>query len=160
MEQTDQVFSYIAPGQEEQKSFWYQVVGSLLALLVLIALAVWRREGGPAALMLGAGLAIVFRLVQAAREMERRGQRARHAQFGLEAQGLRVTTANQHTFFLAWDKISKAEVRGGRLHLEWAEGSLSFGSREVHDGMRLTQEIVRRLPGQQGPSLFIPLTPK
>ena len=154
------VFRYYPPSPEEQRSFFVLFAGSLLAILVAGGLAFFTSEAGIRALMLGAGAAILWRFFAAAREFERRGQRAKVAQIGLDDTGLHLTDANGNLQTVPWTEISDVGTSGGRLQIHWQNGNFIVGAREVENGMELTREILRRVGKPDKPSNFIPLDPR
>ena len=132
----------------------------MLALAAIVALVVLVKGEVPRAMAAGSGLAVIYLLVKAARQLERKGQRARVALFGLAPEALHLTDPLGRTTVVTWSSITGARMVGGRLQLEWQGGSIAIGSREIEDGMAMTQEIMKRLPQTQKPSNFIPLEPR
>ena len=153
-------FRYYPPSTQEQKDFVTLFLGSILALSVMVMLGLLVHGEVPRAMAAGAGFAVIYLLVKAARQLERKGQRARVAQFGLAPEALHLTDPNGRITVVPWSSITKADVVGGRLLLEWDGGKIAIGSREIENGMVLTQEIMKCLPQTQRPTNFIPLEPR
>ncbi len=153
-------FRYYPPTAQEQKDFAILFLGSVLAIALVIALGVLVHGDVPRAMAAGAGFAVLYLLIKAAFQLERKGQRAKVAQFGLAPEALHLTDPNGRITVVTWASITKADVVGGRLLLVWDGGQITIGSREIEDGMILTQEIMKRLPQTQRPTNFIPLEPR
>jgi len=153
-------FRYYPPAPEEQRSFLVLFLSSISASILAAAIAYFHPQPGLRGVLCGASLAILFKMGQAAWQLENRGQRSRNASIEVDAEALRLTDLRGRTQVVAWNTITGVDVTGGRLKLEWPQGSLTVGAREVENGMTLTQEILRHLPKKERPSNFIPLEPR
>lgn len=158
------VFHYYPPGPQEQRAFAIQFLGSLLAILVAVVLAVRSHNALPQAMLAGASAAILFRLGTSAWDLEKRAQRARQCSIELHGDRLEIVNPDGSRQVSAWTEITEIDVQGGRLRVKWPGGEFAVGAREVDNGMQLTQEILRRYqqsrPRPGGVPLFIPLEPK
>lgn len=156
-------FHYFPPAPEEQRGFVIQLGGSLLGLVAIGVLA-WRAEdAGLRGVLIGMALGVLWVLARAAWHLETKAQRAQNAEIGVDENALHVTDARGKTQVVKWDEIEKTEVLGGRLKVNWPEGELTFGSREVENGMELIRLIAaqgRSTPEPKLHSNFIPLSPK
>ena len=156
-------FHYFPPAPEEQRGFVIQLGGSLLGLVAIGVLA-WRAtDAGLRGVMIGTAIGVLTILARSVWHLETKAQRSQNAEIGVDEKGLQITDAAGKTQFVNWNEIEKTEVLGGRLKVNWANGELKFGSREVENGMQLIELIAAK--GQSTPdfaanSNFIPLAPK
>lgn len=138
-----------------------QFLGTVLGLGV-IAFVFWRTsDSSMRGLLIGAGLALIFRLAHAAWQLEKKARRAQNAAIGVDANGLHLTDAEAKTQTLTWSEIEDISVTGGRLQIKWAGNALIVGTREIEDGMTLVRLVMSQ--GQDEPprqSNFIPLNPR
>ena len=137
-----------------------QFLGTLLGLGV-VALVFWRTtDNSLRGLLIGAGLALIFRLVNAAWQLEKKARRAQNASIAVNENGLNLTDAGGKTQTLTWNEIEDVSVTGGRLKIQWATGAFVVGAREIEDGMTLVRLVMHK--GQDEPpkpTNFIPLLP-
>jgi MFS family permease len=154
-------FRYYAPGPEEQRSFVMQFLGTLLGLGA-VAFFAWRSsDGGLRGMLLGAALALILRLILAARRLENRARRAQIAQIGVDESGLHLTDEKGGVQSLSWSEIQTLDVRGGRLFVAWEGGNFSVGAREIEDGMTLVRLVMNKgRDDKPRGGNFIPLSPK
>ena len=154
-------FHYFAPGPEEQRGFAMQFLGTVLGL-GLVALVFWRTaDSGLRGLLIGGALALIFRLANAAWQLEKKARRAQNASIGVDTNGLHLTNSDGKTQSWKWDEIQEMDVKGGRLHLTHPDGTFAVGSREIEDGMTLVRLVMNK--GQdEAPrgGNFIPLDPR
>jgi hypothetical protein len=152
-------FHYYAPGPEEQRGFAMQFLGTLLGLGV-VAMVFWRTaDNSLRGLLIGAGLALIFRLGNAAWQLEKKARRAQNASIAVDEAGLHLTDAEGNTQTLGWDEIKDVSVTGGRLKIEWQSGAFVVGTREIEDGMTMVRLVMNK--GQDEPpkpTNFIPLS--
>ena len=159
-------FNYIPPGPEEQRAFLMQLLATVLTIAVVIALSFWTRDSVARGVLWGGGIAAVWLLARAAWSLEKKAQRAQHAQIGFDADGLHITDAKGQTTSIKWQDITECHVTGGRLKVEWAGGKISIGAREIQDGMALVRQVTKMWSehtqgdGPPPPSNFIPLSPR
>ncbi|HEY0075818.1 MAG TPA: hypothetical protein VGB77_17080 [Abditibacteriaceae bacterium] len=153
-------FHYFAPGPEEQRGFAMQFLGTVLGLGV-VAFVFWRAsDSSLRGLLVGAGLALIFRLVHASWQLEQKAQRAQNAAISVDENGLHLTDAKGKTQTLAWDELEDISVAGGRLKIKWKNGAFVVGAREIEDGMTMVRLVMHK--GQDEPpkpTNFIPLSP-
>ena len=156
-------FHYFPPAPEEQRGFVIQLGGSLLGLVAIGVLA-WRAtDAGLRGVMIGTAIGVLTILARSVWHLEAKAQRSQNAEIGVDENGLQITDAAGKTQFVNWNEIEKTEVLGGRLKVNWANGELKFGSREVENGMQLIELIAakgRSTPDFTATSNFIPLSPK
>lgn len=156
-------FHYFPPAPEEQRGFVIQLGGSLLGLVAIGVLA-WRAtDAGLRGVMIGTAIGVLTILARSVWHLETKAQRSQNAEIGVDENGLQITDAAGKTQFVNWNEIEKTEVLGGRLKVNWANGELKFGSREVENGMQLIELIAakgRSTPDFTATSNFIPLSPK
>ena len=156
-------FHYFPPAPEEQRGFVIQLGGSLLGL-VAIGILAWRAtDAGLRGVMIGTAIGVLTILARSVWHLETKAQRSQNAEIGVDEKGLQITDAAGKTQFVNWNEIEKTEVLGGRLKVNWANGELKFGSREVENGMQLIELIAakgRSTPDFTATSNFIPLSPK
>ena len=156
-------FHYFPPAPEEQRGFVIQLGGSLLGLVAIGVLA-WRAtDAGLRGVMIGTAIGVLTILARSVWHLETKAQRSQNAEIGVDEKGLQITDAAGKTQFVNWNEIEKTEVLGGRLKVNWANGELKFGSREVENGMQLIELIAakgRSTPDFTATSNFIPLSPK
>lgn len=153
-------FHYYAPGPEEQRGFAMQVLGTALGLGVVALVFIRNADSSLRGMLIGAGLALVFRLITAAWQLEQKARRAQNAEIGVDEKGLYLTDARGQTQTLAWENLQDIGVKGGRLNVKWENGSFAVGSREIEDGMTLVRLVMQR--GKEEPprkTNFIPLEP-
>lgn len=138
-----------------------QFLGTMLGLGI-VAFVFWRTEdSGLRGLLIGSGLALIFRLVNAGWQLEKKARRAQNAAIGVDENGLHLTDAEGKTQNLAWPEIEAMDVKGARLIVKWAGGSFVVGSREIEDGMTMVRLVMQK--GQDEPprkTNFIPLDPR
>ncbi len=155
-------FHYYAPGPEEQRGFAMQALGTALGLGI-VSFMFWRTaDSGLRGTLIGAGVALALRLINAAWRLEQRARRAQKAEIGVDENGLHLTDENGKAQTLTWDEIQDISTKGGRLNVKWKGGSLTVGSREIEDGMTLVRLVMQRgkdEPPPRAKSNFIPLEP-
>ena len=155
-------FHYYAPGPEEQRGFVMQALGTALGL-GLVTFMFWRvTDSGLRGTLVGAGIALVFRLINAAWRLEQKARRAQNAEIGVDEKGLHLTDEKGKSQTLMWEEIQDVGVKGGRLNVKWKGGSLAVGSREIEDGMTLVRLVMARgkdEPPPRAKTNFIPLEP-
>lgn len=153
-------FHYFAPGAEEQRAFVMQFLSTLLGIGVAALLYSRAADAGLRAMLIGAGLALLWNLGRAAWALERKARRAQNAEIGVDKDGLHITGADGKSQFVSWEKMEEPQIKGGRLYVRWENGSLLVGAREIEDGMTLVRLVMNK--GQDEPpkpTNFIPLQP-
>lgn len=163
-----QTFRYFPPGLEEQRSFLLQLLGTILGLAFIAFLWTRTADATTRAMLVGAGAAVVWMLARTVWSLETKAQRSQNAEFGIDDDGLHIINPAGATQVVAWADITHLEVIGGRLTVEWPEGQVSVGARELEDGMTLVREVMDRYNQATGqgdgafkpPSNFIPLDPR
>jgi len=159
-------FHYIPPGPEEQRAFLMQLLGTVLTLGIVAALSFWTHDTSAKAVLWGGALAAIWMLARGAWSLEKKAQRAQHAEIGIGADGLHITDAKAQSTIIKWQDISECQVIGGRLRVEWPDGKISIGAREIQDGMTLVRRVTKmwaehtRGDKPSPPSNFIPLSPR
>ena len=162
------VFRFFPPSVEEQRAFFVQLAGTLFSLAV-IGVLVWQsREAGLRGVLLGAGLGVLYLLVRAAWQLERKVARAQHGEISIREDGISHTNYKGETSFIPWENIAALEVVAGQLQLTWSNEKnrkceLRLSAREIEDGMELIQLIAARGRSTSAASTstnFIPLEPK
>ncbi len=156
-------FHYYAPGPEEQRGFAMQVLGTVIGLGLVAFFGGRSSDNGVRGMLVGAGLALVFRLISAAWRLEKKARRAQNCEIGVDENGLHLIDENGKAQRLTWDEIQDIGLKGGRLNVKWQNGSLAVGSREIEDGMTLVRLVMQRGQDNQDQpprkSNFIPLEP-
>ena len=166
-----QTFHYHPPAPEEQRGFVMQFLGTLLGLVLIAVLWWWTTEMVVRGVLIGAGLATILRLGQAAWQLEKKAQRSQNGEIGVDDDGLHITDSAGQTQLIKWQDITKCHVINSRLTVEWEKGQIAIGAREMQDGMTLVREVTsrwaRHTKGEDvsdhqppAPSNFIPLMPK
>lgn len=137
-----------------------QVLGTALGLGVAAFMFARNADSSLRGMLVGAGVALIFRLLSAAWRLEKRARRAQNAEIGVDENGLHLTGDRGQTKTLKWDEIQDIGVKGGRLNVKWAEGNFAVGSREIEDGMTLVRLVMQR-GKEETPrkTNFIPLEP-
>jgi hypothetical protein len=163
-----QTFHYFPPGEEEQKSFLFQLLGTVLGLGFIAFLFTRAGDATTRAMLIGAGIGVVWLLARTVWALETKAQRSQNAEFGIDDDGLHITNPAGATQVVAWSEITHLEVIGGRLTVQWDGGQVSVGARELEDGMTLVREVMERYNKATGqgdasfkpPTNFIPLDPR
>lgn len=163
-----QTFRYFPPGNEEQRSFLWQLLGTVVGLVFIAFLWTRTDEATTRAMLIGAGVGVLWMLARTVWSLETKAQRSQNAEFGVDDDGFHITNPAGATQTVAWADISHVEVVGGRLTVEWSEGRVSVGARELEEGMALVREVMSRYNQATGkgevpdrpPSNFIPLEPR
>ena len=156
-------FHYFPPAPEEQRGFVIQLGGTLLGLIV-IGIIAWRTpDANLRGVMAGMAAGVIYVLARSVWHLETKAQRSQNAEIGVDENALHITDATGKTQIIPWEEIEKTEVLGGRLKVNWPNGELKFGSREVENGMQLIELIAakgRTTPDYASSSNFIPLNLK
>jgi len=161
-----QTYRYFPPGPEEQRGFVIQLAGTLVALAVVAFLFRYHPNPARTGILIGSGVALVWMLGRTAWDLEKKARRAQRALLELDDDALRVTDAEGATQVVKWTDISRYDVVGGRMTIEWPTGKLAVGARELENGLTLVREVQRHrtenAPGAAPPkpSNFIPLEPR
>jgi hypothetical protein len=160
-----ETFHYFPPGTEEQRSFLFQLLATVISFVV-IGVLWWRSgDGGARAMLVGAGLVVLWMLGRTAWLLERKAQRSQNAEVGMDDAGLHITDPSGRSRDVPWESITDVRVVGGRLMVQWADGSLVVGAREIENGMELVRKVVKRhesgaFEQPRAFTSFIPLEPK
>jgi len=151
-------FHYFSPGQDDQRAFIMQLLGTLLGLIV-VAILFWKTPVIELrAVLIGAGIAIVWMVGNAAWRLEKKARRSQLAKVGFDDTQLFVTDWHGVQHEIPWKEITSCEVKGGRLLVQWKGDKLHVGARELEDGMVFIQHVAKKVHGDK--STFIPLTPR
>lgn len=161
-------FRFFPPSIEEQRAFFVQLGGALLALLLIGGLFSRTEAAGLRGVLIGAAAGVLFLVARAAWQLETKAARAEHGEIAVRDDGFAYTDRKGEMRFIFWPQIVATDVRAGRLHLAWQdetkrENTLSLGARELENGMELIQLLVARgqsTPPSGTPTNFIPLQPK
>lgn len=161
-------FHYLPPGAEEQKTFALQFLGTLLCCVLLGALFWFSTDTRLKAVLFGAASGVLWLLMRAALQLEKKAQRAQNSEFEIDDDGVVITNARGQQHRVLWNEIQELNVVGGRLTMTWNDDELSVGARELENGMEFVREITRRYQQEGGevgkswtpPTNFIPLDPK
>ena len=158
-------FHYYPPSSSEQREFIMQLIGTVLGLLLLALICLFKHEPAVRATALGVAVGVIWLLAQTAWRLEKKAQRSQHAAIGYDEEGLRITDDRGHEQLVAWDAISEIGMSGGRLSIVWPGSSLKVGTREIENGMELVRGLMqhregRSTNGSAPPSNFIPLDPR
>jgi hypothetical protein len=149
-------FHYFPPSQDDQRAFIMQLLGTVLGLIV-VAVLFWKTPMFELrAVLVGAGVAILWMLGSAAWRLEKKARRSQLAKVGFDENQLRVVDWHGAESNISWDEITLCEVKGGKLLVEWKGGKLRVGARELEDGMEFVQHVAKKIHGDK--STFIPLT--
>ena len=149
-------FHYFPPSQDDQRAFIMQLLGALLGLIVVVVLF-WRTPAFELrAVLVGAGIAILWMLGSAAWRLETKARRSQLAKVGFDESLLHVVDWHGTESNIPWNDITLCEVKGGRLLVQWKDGKLQVGARELEDGMEFIQHVAKKIHGDK--STFIPLT--
>jgi hypothetical protein len=149
-------FHYFPPSQDDQRAFIMQLLGTVLGLIV-VAVLFWKTPTFELrAVLVGAGVAILWMLGSAAWRLEKKARRSQLAKVGFDETQLFVTDWHGSQSEILWENITSCEVKGGRLLVEWNGGKLHVGARELEDGMEFVQHVAKKIHGDK--STFIPLT--
>lgn len=149
-------FRYFPPSQDDQRAFIMQLLGTVLGLII-VAILFWKTPTFELrAVLVGAGVAIVWMVGKAAWRLEKKARRSQVAKVGFDEKQLFVTDWHGLQSKIAWGKITACEVKGGKLLVEWKGGELHVGARELEDGMEFVQHVAKKIHGDK--STFIPLT--
>ena len=150
-------FHYFPPNQDDQRAFMMQLLGALLGL-VIVAILFWRTSAFELrAVLIGAGVAILWMLGNAAWQLEKKARRSQLARVGFDENQLHVVDWHGTESNVHWNEITSCEVKGGKLLVEWDSGKLHVGARELEDGMEFVQHVAKKVHGDK--STFITLTP-
>jgi hypothetical protein len=150
-------FHYFPPNQDDQRAFMMQLLGALLGL-VIVAILFWQTSAFELrAVLIGAGVAILWMLGNAAWQLEKKARRSQLAKVGFGETQLLVTDWHGLQSEISWENITSCEVKGGKLLVEWGGGKLHVGARELEDGMEFVQHVAKKVHGDK--STFIALTP-
>ena len=166
-------FHYLPPAPEEQKAFVAQLLGTIVALAMIVGSWFFLKEARMQAILAGVALGVIYLLANIAWKLEVKAQRAQNAEIVLDENELRITDRSGHTQAIPIKDIEKCDVRGGRL-IVFYQGNrvLEVGARELYDGMTLVQELLAKWSGKDSsgsdssqngfkpPSNFIPLDPR
>jgi hypothetical protein len=137
-----------------------QFLGALLGIIVAVFLFFRATDAGLRAMLIGAGVALIFNLGRAAWTLEQKARRAQNAAIGVDREGLHLTDEKGQSQFVPWDEVEELGVAGGRLKVVWKNGSLIVGAREVEDGMTMVQLVMNKGQDEpKQPTNFIPLNP-
>lgn len=165
-------FHYLPPAPEEQKAFVAQLLGTIVALAMIVAAWMFSNETRMHAILAGVALGVLYLLANIAWKLEVKAQRAQNAEIVLDEDELRITDRNGHTQAIPIKEIEKCDVRGGRLVVIYqGHRVLEVGARELFDGMTLVQELLAKWSGKDSgsdssqngfkpPTNFIPLDPR
>lgn len=160
-------FHYLPPAPEEQKSFVAQLLGTIVALAMVFAAWFFMHETRMHAVLIGVSLGAIYLLIQAVWKLELKAQRAQNAEIVLDETELRITNRKGETRTVVIKEIEKCEVRGGRLVVvHQGNRVLEVGARELFDGMKLVEELLKKWSGDKTtnefkpPTNFIPLEPR
>lgn len=149
-------FYYLPPEQDDQRAFVMQFLGAASGLLV-VAFLWWRASSFELrAVLIGAGLAILWMLGKAAWQLEKKARRSQLAKVGFDENQLIVVDWHGAESQISWNEVTACDVKGGRLSVEWNGGKLLVGARELENGMEFIQHVARRVHGDK--STFIPLS--
>jgi len=151
-------FHYFPPAPEEQRAFFVQFLGSLVALVflgVLYYLKVRLNSG----VLLGTALGVIYLLARSAWTLEKKARRSAVAQIAVGDDGLHLTDENENAQIVAWNDLN-VDISGGRLSLSWPDGKLVVGARELENGMDLVRAVSQHCAHPDKPTNFIPLEPK
>lgn len=163
------VFRYFPPSVEEQRAFLIQLIGTLLALVVIGVLALGSSEPGLRGVLAGIGVGVLFLLARTAWQLEKKAARAEHGEVRVDQSGFICTNFKGETQSVPWEKITTLQVVAGKLLLHWNDDSdrqreMRLSTREIEDGLELIQLLATRgrsTPIASGtPSNFIPLQSK
>lgn len=150
-------FQYFPPTQDDQRAFIMQLLGTLLGLIV-VAVLFWRTSAFELrAVLIGAGVAILWILGSAAWQLEKKARRSQLAKVGFDDNQLFVIDWHGVESDIPWNEITLCEVKDGKLLVEWNGGKLHVGARELEDGMDFVQHVAKKVHGDK--STFISLTP-
>ena len=161
-----QTYRYFPPGPEEQRGFVIQLVGTVIALAVVGILFRYHRDPARTGILIGAAAGLLWLVGRTAWGLEKKAQRAQHAALELDDEALHVTDSTGATQVVKWTAITRYDVVGGRMTLEWPGGKLAVGARELENGLTLVREVQRLRtastlgPAPNGRSNFIPLEPR
>lgn len=148
-------FHYFPPSQDDQRAFVMQLFGALLGLLV-VAFLWWRASSFELrAVLIGAGVAILWLLGNAAWQLEKKARRSQLAKVGFDENRLFVVDWHGAESKIPWNEITGCDVKGGRLSVQWKSGKLLVGARELENGMEFIQHVAKTVHGDK--STFIPL---
>ncbi|MEO6906861.1 MAG: hypothetical protein ABI210_03130 [Abditibacteriaceae bacterium] len=151
-------FQYFSPSQDDQRAFIMQLLGAFLGLIV-VAVLFWMTSAFELrAVLIGAGVAIVWMLGNAAWRLEKKARRSQLAGVGFDDDHLFVTDWHGLHSKILWGNVTSCEVKGGRLLVAWDGGKLHVGARELEDGMDFVQHVAKKVHGDK--STFIALTPR
>lgn len=166
-------FHYLPPAPEEQKAFVAQLLGTIVALAIIVGAWFFVHETRMQAILAGVALGVIYLLANIAWKLEVKAQRAQNAEIVLDEDELRITDRSGQTQTISIKDIEKCDVRGGRLVVIYqGHQVLEVGARELFDGMTLVQELLAKWSGkgssgndssQNGfkpPTNFIPLDPR
>jgi hypothetical protein len=149
-------FHYFPPSQDDQRAFIMQLLGTVLGLIV-VAVLFWKTPTFELrAVLVGAGVAILWMLGSAAWRLEKKARRSQLAKVGFDENQLDVVDWHGAESNIFWNEITLCEVKGGKLLVEWNGGKLHVGARELEDGMEFVQHVAKKVHGDK--STFIPLT--
>lgn len=161
-----QRFRYLRPAPEERRAQLVQIVGTFLALLMIVIAANRIADAGLRAMMHGIVIASVFLTSRSYAALERKKRRAERQEIALDETGICFVDQDRADRFISWRDIQTCEVRGGKLRLEWKEDaknlSEEISAREVENGVPMIEAIARFWNAAHGRAqkLIIPLTPK
>lgn len=151
-------FHYFPPSEGDQCAFIMQILGTILAL-ILVAFLWWRLGSLEMhATLIGASVAVLWRLGSAAWQLERKARRSQLAKVGFDEDQLQVVDWHGVESDIPWKDITSCEVKGGKLLVQWEEGQLHVGARELEDGMEFVQHVAKKVHGDKSP--LITLTPR
>jgi len=151
-------FHYFPPSQDDQRAFVMQLLGALIGLIV-VAILFWRTTVFELrAVLIGAGVAVLWTLGNAAWQLEKKARRSQLAKVGFDENLLLVVDWHGVESQIPWKEVTNCEVKGGRLSVQWKSGKLLVGARELENGMEFIQHVAKKVHGDK--STFIPLTPR
>jgi len=149
-------FHYLPPSPDDQRAFVMQLLGTVLGL-ILVAILIWKTPAFELRTVLaGAGAAILWMLGSAAWRLEKKARRSQLANVGFDENQLFVTDWRGLQSEISWADITTCDLKGGKLLVEWENGKLHVGARELEDGMEFVQHVAKKVHGDK--STFIPLT--